>query len=148
MELPEFIVKAKKNTYAKGIRPKVWEGGFKELTFAKGNLSYQDRWAQGQKSFGGEEVVFRNNEPIWIMNYYGIVISDVLDIGAIYNFLKKAMSLVGEQKPFRGPSEFREGDFEYKDRNEGDISRFKGTEEILFKGKKVYVLEYHGGYLS
>ena len=65
----------------------------------------------------------------------------------VYAFLRKAMSLVDKQRPFRGPSSFKDGDFEYLDESEGDAGRFKGTEKIFFKGKEIYRLEYHGGTL-
>jgi len=58
------------------------------------------------------------------------------------------MMLLTKEKPFRGPSRFNEGDFEYLNEVEGDIYKVKGTETIYFKGEKVYQLEYHGGKLD
>ena len=55
------------------------------------------------------------------------------------------MSHVNIERPFRGPSHFEEGEFEYFDESEGTIDRFKGAEKILYKGKEIYRLEYHGG---
>ena len=82
-----------------------------------------------------------------VMNYYGSVLSEKVDSDSIYVFLRKSMCRVNEDRPFRGPKEFKEGDFVYTDYNEGDISRFRGTEKIFFKGEEVYRLEYHGGNL-
>jgi hypothetical protein len=47
--------------------------------------------------------------------------------------------------PFRGPKNFKEGDFEYSNEFEGDITNFKGHEKILFKGKEVFSQDYVGG---
>lgn len=57
------------------------------------------------------------------------------------------MRQVGAERPFRGPDDFKEGDFEYIDKSYGDINMFHGTETILFKGQEVYKLYYHGGHM-
>ncbi|MEK6824723.1 MAG: DUF5680 domain-containing protein, partial [Nanoarchaeota archaeon] len=101
--------------------------------------------AQDPKPFGGEEVVWENGTAIWIMHYYGFLLAEEVKSEDVYAFLRKAMDLVDEEKPFRGPTYFKEGDFEYKDQSEGDVTRFKGTERIFFRGREVYRLYYHGG---
>lgn len=60
-------------------------------------------------------------------------------------FLKKVLSRVTEDMPFRGPKNFKEGDYEYVNKVEGDISNFKGHEVIFFKGKEVFSQDYIGG---
>ena len=55
------------------------------------------------------------------------------------------MMLVNEKMPLRGPKNFREGDFKYKNKFQGVIKNFQGKETIFYKGKKVYELFYHGG---
>ena len=79
------------------------------------------------------------------MNYYGYMLSDKIDSKKVYGFLRKAMSRIDKQRPFRGPSHFKEEDFEYIDKSEGDLDNFIGTERILYTGEEVYRLEYHGG---
>ena len=79
------------------------------------------------------------------MNYYGRVESKTVNTHDVYGLLRKAMSLVSKDKPFRGPAHLKERDFEYKDENVGDVNQFRGTEKIFYKGKEVYRLEYHGG---
>lgn len=148
MELAKFLVKAKRNTYASGDKPKKLANGFEEFYYEEGELKYKDCYhAKDPKPFGGEEVVWYNEKAVWMMNYYGYMLSDKINSKSVYEFLRKAMCLVNEKKPFRGPSNFKEGDFEYEDQNEGDVNRFKGVERIFFKGKEVYRLEYHGGSL-
>lgn len=122
------------------------DDGFEEFVYEEGDYEYRDRYhARDPRPFGGEEIVWQNGKVIWIMNYYGYMRSDKIDSKKIYAFLRKAMSLVDEKRPFRGPSHLKEGDFEYIDGSEGTLDNFKGTEKILYKGEEVYRLEYHGG---
>ncbi len=145
MELAKFLVNAKISTYASvGEREeKVLEDGSYELTYEEGEYKYRDRYF-GFNPFIGEEVVWQNGKIIWAMNYYGGITSEI-PAKEIYAFLKKAMRQVKEDRPFRGPGNFREGDFEYIDESEGDVNNFIGAERILYKGKEVYKLSYQGG---
>lgn len=144
MELAGFIVKAKKNTYAGGKKAIKSEEGFEEFVYEEGDYKYRDRY-YGENTFGGEEIVWQNGKAVWIMNYYGYILSDKIDSKKVYEFLRKAMSLVNEQRIFRGPSHLKEGNFEYINKSEGNLDNFKGTERILYIGEEVYRLEYHGG---
>jgi len=146
MELSKFLVKAKRSTYASvgEAEEKVLEDSAKELTFEEGIFKYRDRY-YGFNPFIGEEVIFKNGKIVWSMNYYGKIVSDVVPAKQIYDFLKMAMRQVKEDRPFRGPNNFKNGDFEYIDQSTGDINDFSGTEKILFKGQEVYRLIYHGG---
>ncbi|MAG48071.1 hypothetical protein CL617_05695 [archaeon] len=65
--------------------------------------------------------------------------------------LANAKRITKEHKtdePFRGPNNFKEDNFEYKDENKGSIENFKGVERIFYKGKEVYRLYYHGGVIK
>ena len=146
MELVEFIVKAKIHTYASGKKATKLKEGFEEFVFKEGDFEYRDRYhARDPKPFGGQEVVWQNGKAIWIMNYYGYMSSDKINSETLYEFLRKAIGLVDKNKPFRGPSNFKDNKFEYRNQSEGDFNCFKGVEIILLKGKEVYRLEYHGG---
>tara|TARA_Y100000310_G_C20606168_1_gene775582 strand:+ start:857 stop:1312 length:456 start_codon:yes stop_codon:yes gene_type:complete len=146
MQLNEFLVKAKRKTYASDGEggERVLDDGSKELSFSEQDFRYRDLYF-GFNPFAGEEVVWKNNKPIWVMNYYGEVTSDVVSAKEVYYFLQKAMRRVTKDRPFRGPSKFNEGDFEYEDKNEGTIDCFSGIERILYQGQEVYKLSYHGG---
>lgn len=146
MELSKFLVKAKIATYASEEKTieRVLEDGAKELTFESDGFKYRDRY-YGLNPFAGEEVVWKNNKIIWSMNYFGRISSDVVYVKDIYNFLKKAMRQVKEDRPFRGSDNFKSGDFEYIDESTGDVHNFTGNERILFKGQEIYRLYYHGG---
>lgn len=148
MKLVDFIVKAKKQTYASGNSARKLEDGFEEFIFEEDGFKYRDRYhAKDPRPFSGEEIVWQDGKAIWVMNYYGYMFSDKIGSKKVYGFLRKAMSLVDEKRPFRGSSHLKEGDFEYIDGSEGTLDNFKGTERILFKGEDVYRLEYHGGRL-
>jgi len=149
MELKEFLIKAKINTYASSGEggEKTLGDGSKELICADGEWKYRDRYF-GFNPFIGEEVVWKNEKVVWGMNYYGTIISKEADAKSLYQFLQKAMRLVKSERPFRGPTEFCEGDWKYADESFGDMDKFKGTETIYFRGEKVYELKYHGGVVN
>lgn len=144
-----FLIKAKKNTYAfNGERGESkLSDGAKELAFSAGLFHYKDRY-YGFDPFIGEEVVFYDKKPVWVMNYSGRCISKNISSKDVYNFLKKCLSKVNAKAFLRGPLEYKVGDFLYKNKTKGDVDYFVGNESIYFKGKKVYELNYSGGFLK
>jgi len=149
MKLNEFLVKAKLHGYAssgEGGERRLDNGG-KELSYQEGDYKYIDTYF-GFNPFIGEEIVFYQGEFIWGMNFYGRVLSDKVSAKEVYDFLKKAMMLVKESRPFRGPSEFNEDDWKYTDESEGTIDNFKGKEKIYYQQELVYELEYQGGVIK
>jgi hypothetical protein len=146
MRLNEFLVKAKVRTYASEgeANERVLEDGAKELSYEERAFKYQDRY-YGFNPFAGEEIVWKNREFIWAMNYYGKVTSDKVTAKQVYGFLKAAMRKITEERPFRGPKNFNDGDFEYVDESNGTIDCFTGIERIFYQGEEVYRLDYHGG---
>ena len=149
MNLKEFIIKAKKDTYASGKKSHKLPNGSERFTFEEGDWKYQDTYFafdnEFKGTFFGTEIAWSKGRMCWNMNYYGQVNSPEIGTPQIYAFLRKAMSAVSKDRPFRGPATLKENDFEYRDESEGDLNQFRGTERILHKGKEVYRLEYHGG---
>jgi hypothetical protein len=146
MELTEFLIKAKTNTYAsegEASQQRLVDGCL-ELTYSEGEFSYRDRYF-GSDPFIGQEIVFQDGKAIWSMNYYGRTVDKKHPAAEIYTFLQKAMRQVTPERPFRGPSTFAEGDFMYNDESSGTLENFSGVERILFNRHKVYTLKYHGG---
>lgn len=149
MELHKFLVRAKLNTYAsegEGAERNLADGS-KELTYQEDNYSYRDRYF-GFNPFIGQEIVWRAGKAIWAMNYIGWVSDESIPPADLYHFLQKALRRVTQDRPYRGPSHFQDGEFEYFDENQGGITLFKGTEKITHKAKEVYRLEYHGGQIK
>ena len=146
MSLREFLIRAKAATYAsegEGDGRRL-EDEARELTFCDGEYLYRDRY-YGFNPFAGEEVVWRNGQPVWAMNYYGEVTNDTVRCIDVYRFLQKALRQVDLSRPLRGPSEFSDGAFTYRTDSTGGLDRFSGRETISFRGREVYSLDYHGG---
>lgn len=145
----EFLVKAKVATYAsngEGNERKLKDGG-KELIYEDGGLRYRDVY-YGSKKFSGQEIVWKDGNIFWSMNYYGGVISDEVPSWKIYKFLKKAMKLVEKDRPYRGPSKLKDGNFKYSDKSKGNVEKFFGEEKVFFNGSEVYRLKYFGGMIK
>jgi hypothetical protein len=147
--LAEFLVKAKCRTYAgdgKEIAPQ--RPGFNELEFKDGDWEYRDSYS-GLYFAPGQEVVRFKGVPVWTMAYSGGMKPEYhgnRDFAEqVFSFLKQALLRVKESRPFRGPESFKDGEFEYVDASEGDITDFRGTEIILFRGKEVFRQNYIGG---
>jgi len=145
-QLSKFLVKAKINTYASSGEggEKTFPDGSKEFEFEEKELKYRDRYF-GFNPFIGEEIVWQNEKVVWGMNYYGEVISEIIPAKNIYQFLQEALKKISEDKPFRGSESFKKADFEYINKVEGTVERFKGEEIIFYKEQPVYKLNYHGG---
>lgn len=145
-EFEEFLIKAKKATYANvNAKNKKLRDKSKELIFSKAIFTYRDRYFGGNP-FAGEEVIFNKKNPFWVMNYYGKACSKI-STKRVYGFLKKALSNIDKKIPFRGPKKFNLDKWKYVNKVKGDINLFHGKELIYFKNKLVYICYYHGGYL-
>jgi len=149
VELREFIVEAKKSTYANvgeaGER-ELFEGA-REFTFEKEEFRYRDRY-YGFDPFSGQEVVWLRERPQWVMNYYGGTKSREVPPKKAFEFLKNALKLVDAEKPFRGPAHYKEGPLDYYCESIGSVEEFTGLEKITFRNSKVYDLSFHGGLVS
>lgn len=147
-DLARFLVKAKKNTYAGGGKEIASQRpDFKELEFIEGDFEYRDSYF-GLYQAPGQEVVRYKGKPVWLMAYSGGMKKQYhkdLDFAEqTFAFLVKALSQVEESKPFRGPDSLKEGDYEYINKVDGDISQFRGRESILYKGEEVFLHDYIG----
>ena len=149
MELNNFLVRAKVNTYAnsgEGMESKL-EDGSRELVYKEEGWTYRDRYF-GFNPFFGEEIIWKNKRVVWGMNYYGKILSEAVSDEKIYEFLKKALLRVDKSMPFRGLKALDEGDFNYRNSASGSVEEFHGVEMILYQGKRVYELKYHGGIIK
>jgi len=134
MELIDFIIEAKIKGYADpNAKSTKLEDNSTELIFKRENYTYRDRYFGGEP-FSGQEIVFQNNKEKWVMNYYGLVYDREISIELVYTFLRKYLSKVTKDAPYRGPKHFKENDFEYINQYEGNYKEFKGHEKIQGKG--------------
>lgn len=140
-KIVEFLIKAKRSTYAgKGAETISSRPKSHDLAFEENELRYIDTYLGGYQ-FAGEEALWENGTPVWVMNYCWRVISDEFE----GDFLKEALYNVPFDMPFRGPRNFLRDNFEYRCSVNGDFEWYNGVEEILKNGIKVYECIFHGG---
>lgn len=147
-ELRRFLVKAKKATYASGDEAQQTkeQDNSTSLYFKDGDWQYHDNYFGGEP-YGGREVVFYKNKPVYIMVYYGQVKKGV-DFGKIYKILQSALRQIPENKPYRGPEKYNENNLEYNNLFEGEVDNFSGTEIIKDNNEIVYQAKYIGGLID
>lgn len=144
-ELKSFILKASRNTYASedtSIRKKK-EDTSTTITYQDGEYSYHDNYFGGEP-YGGREVVFYNNKPIWMMVYYGWIVEGNSSED-IYKVLTKALRNSNIDMPYRGPKELIDGEYKYVNKLHGDVDNFYGEEKIFIKDTLIYTAKYMGG---
>ena len=143
-KLVDFLIRAKQATYAgKGAETASSRVKSHDLIYREGDYMYYDTYLGGDK-FAGEEALWISEDPYWSMNYVGRVIGDNFS----GDFLKEALLRVPEDKPFRGPSEYTNGDYSYKCDIDGDYEWFQGYETISYKGAVIYECYFHGGLIK
>lgn len=146
-KLTVFLNAANKETYANptvekspSLRP-----ASEDYHFEQGDLAYHDTYF-GARDFVGEEIVYESNVPVWGMNYYGHVLKPEVSTADAYKILRPAlMQEYNDIIPVRGPREYTEGIYTYKNNVEGNLEYFHGTEEIYLNKELIYRLWYHGG---
>ena len=143
-ELVDFLIKAKQATYAgKGAETASSRVRSHDLIYREGDNMYYDTYLGGDK-FAGEEALWISEVPFWSMNYAGRVTGDNFS----GDFLKEALLRVPEEKPFRGPDEYTDGDYTYKCDIDGGFEWFQGYETISYKGALIYECYFHGGLIK
>ena len=149
IDLQNFLIEAKKETYANGTAEKVnpTRRGSSDYEYKNDKYSYHDTYFGGT-DFQGQEVVYQQDDtPIWGMIYYGRTLDESLSEEAMDNALRPALMRVGEDDtiPVRGPKEFENQGYKYTFKVTGDLTNFEGEETIEKDGKKIYTLKCHGG---
>jgi transcriptional regulator with XRE-family HTH domain len=140
-KLVRFLLTAKKHTYAaKENRCTPSRVNSIDYCYQEGEYLYLDTYLGGE-CFSGEEAVWYQEVPRWAMNYSGRVLNENFD----GDFLKEALLLTSEDKPYRGPGCFIKGDFSYHCKVEGDFDWYQGYEDIFYLDKKIYECYFHGG---
>lgn len=146
-ELTDFLNAANKATYAnkEAIKSASLRPGSEDYHFEQGDLAYHDTYF-GARDFLGEEIVYKAEEPLWGMNYYGYILSPDVLAKDVYAILRSAlMQEYSDILPVRGPREYVEGSSRYENDVEGALGRFSGEERIYLKGELIYRCWYHGG---
>jgi hypothetical protein len=145
-QLNAFIVRAKAATYVGGgARSLSHRPGSHDLQFHEDPFSYLDSYFGGS-DFLGQEVVYHEGEPVWVMNYYGRILEPSL-ISAVEagQIIQESLSRMYGEGRFLGGFEHATAKGTYIDTSDGDVTSFTGRERITREGVKVYELVYHGG---
>ena len=144
--LHAFIVEAKAATYVgDGQAASPCRVKSHDLAYVREPFKYLDSYFGGQ-DFIGEEVVYHQDEPVWAMNYYGIVLKpELISAAEAGRMIKASLSKLYADGRFLGGWEYTLSGLTYHDTSQGDLSRFIGYEWIEQDGVKVYELHYHGG---
>ena len=151
MDKLQFLLEAKKETYAAHKKPLLLPGEGRRLIYESKEFIYIDIY-YGYSPFGGQELLFKKWQDesfsaIWYMNYGGTIldISNCHTIEAIFSFLRLALSEVDENFPFRGPEVFESEKFIYRSKHSGTTEYFSGEEKIILDGILVYEGHFFGG---
>lgn len=145
-QLEKFIVQAKAATYVgDGEKAESSRPGSHDLKFQQGDFSYLDSYFGGT-DFIGEEVVYYEDVPVWVMNYYGKIIApEKITAVETAQIIKESLSKMYQEERFLGDFEHSSENSRYFDTNQGDLASFTGKEWITRDGETVYELVYHGG---
>ena len=147
-ELKSFILKASRATYASGnesVKEKQLDGST-TIQYSDGQYKFHDNYFGGEP-YGGREVVFLNDKPIWMMVYYGFVYPEI-DVKKIYSFLMESLSSSTLEMPCRGPVLFQKENLKYENKLSGEIDKFSGAEKIYMNESCVYEASYIGGFVD
>ncbi len=148
-DLLSFIHLASTSTFASDkpdLLHKEFDGST-SIIFVSEDWKYHDNYFGGEP-YGGREVVFYKNKPIWMMVYYGWIEEDN-DPKIIYPVLTEALRHSPKDMPYRGPQEYKTQGFIYKNTVDGDVKNFIGEEFILNdKNEVVFSTSYCGGLID
>ncbi len=143
--LKQFLIKFNEAGYASGNK-KEWikeKDNSTSIYYENEDFKAHDNFFGGEP-YGGREVVFLNNNPVWMMVYYGWVIED-FDKNEVYKALGNALMNQPKDFPVRGPEEIKFNDFVYRNNWNGNLEKFSGKELIMKNDKIVYEANYMGG---
>lgn len=150
-KLQEFVSKAGAATYAGGGKEEKipQRQGFKELVYIEGDWNYRDSYTGFTRSRGMEVVRYKQT-PVWSTTYGGGMVKGKEELAKqTFSFLKKVMlTKDGNSFSARGPVNLKNGDWEYKYSQEGDITEFNGYEEIYYHGELVFFHRIIGGTIN
>jgi hypothetical protein len=103
----------------------------------------------GSTNFLGQEVVWHNGTPIWVMNYHGQILQPELYDGARAGITsQEGRGRVYALQTFLGNHEFRLEHSVFCMNTTGEPLSFSGREWHEVNGVVVYSFDFHGGTVS
>lgn len=146
-EINKFLLKADRGHADGTAELKKQVNGSRTITFSDGDFSMEDNFFGGEP-YGGQQVIFYKNEPVWICVYYGRVLETELPADDVYDFLREALQHPNLKQPLRGPATYKNNRLEYQNMLEGDTANYLGREIILENGKEIFWTQYVGGWVD
>jgi hypothetical protein len=146
--LETFLLQSSVAGYAEGD-VKTWTRESDQSTtihFQQGPWRMHDNFFGGEP-YGGREVVFHEDRPVWMLVYFGWV-DEEHDPSQVYDVLRHALARMPPEAPFRGPKEYREGRFKYTNEWSGELGRLSGREQIVVGDSVAYAAQYSGGWVD
>jgi len=144
-QLKHFLIVSNNAGYASGMEKK-WvkePDGSTTIPFEKGLWKSHDNFFGGEP-YGGRTIVFYKDKPYWIMVYYGWIVKGT-ESNPIYKVLRNALKNMPKDYPYRGPREYKDGEYIYSNNWEGEVDKYAGEEKITIGNKLVYKANYLGG---
>ncbi|GMQ56064.1 hypothetical protein AN1V17_04560 [Vallitalea sediminicola] len=143
-DIIQVLCRAKKSIHKdKSIEDKNSVNNAYDMQYSEGDFKYINKY-HGREQFLGEELLRKDDNPIWGMNYNGRIIGEGFSEG----FLKEALALVTKEHPYRGPMVYQNGQYKYHCIVNGEFQWFQGYEEIFFNDIKIYECVFNGGYIK
>jgi len=149
-EVKKFLIESNKVGYAGGENRK-WVKEIDHSTtiaYENGDWKFNDNFFGGEP-YGGREVVFYQNKPVWLMVYYGLISDKSLDKNIVYKFLQSALMTGPADLPLRGPDHVEQEidgrKWVYKNNVIGTMENFSGQEKIFIDGHEIFYTNYSGG---
>ena len=145
-DLLRFLRDANQHGYAAGERARTIREPDRSTTIAyeSGEWKLHDNFFGGEP-YGGRAVVFLSGRPVWMAVFYGRVEGADDEVQPVYSFLQAALRRAPDELPVRGPDEFSQGGFTYRNTCHGAVGNFWGEERIDRDGRHVYTARYAGG---
>lgn len=118
------------------------------LVYQEGNLRYEDEYF-GEDRFQGQEVIYRDNKPVWGMVYYGGIVKQAkVDSQNEFGFLKRALMTKAQKARLNGKAVYSERNRVYRCQVQGGWINFRGNEKIITNGKIVCEIFFAGGMIT
>ena len=148
-KIREFLIFSAKNGYGNAQAKTTDEAdGSHTIEVTNGDLKLHDNYFGGEP-YGGREVIFKDNKPVWMMVYYGsIKDTKAVTVKDIYGFLRTNLLNPDPKMPIRGPLKYSDGKWSYSASITGNLEDFKCQEVIKYNHKLVYQASFTGGLID
>ena len=148
--LAAFLSKAHKARHSnlEGVKSDSTRPGSSDYHFHEGAFTYHDT-CFGSHDFIGEEIIYKDDKPVWGMNYVGSMLDENVPDIEVVDFLEKSIMQENDGTiPVRGPKEFSENGWGYQVSINGGLDRFTGVERISRNKEIIYKLYLQGGFIQ